>query len=223
MQARLTRTAVTLDASTNVYGEGRLVTATLDAPMSSAAELPLPFPRLLDILEDLDQRIPEGFKVEIVGGSIVMSPWSQGFYSRVMDSLLDQLSAHAPEGHRVRSHPNLYVFPKVQRAFGPDIHVVDADATHVRGIRLPGEALSLAAELTSESTRGNDWGDKLEAYGRAGVPVYLLVDMQKETVSVFSAPSGHGYQSSSTVEFGQKIHIPEPFDFTLDTSSFSVA
>jgi Uma2 family endonuclease len=223
MQARLTPTAVTLEASTNAYGEGRLVTATLDAPMSSAAELPLPFPRLLDILEDLDQRIPEGFKVEIVGGGIFMSPWSRGSYMPIMNELVKQLSGHAPEGHMTAGFPCLFVFSEVQRAFGPDIYVADADAVNVPSIRLPGEALSLAAELTSTSTRGNDWGDKLEAYGRAGVPVYLLVDMQKETVSVFSAPSGHGYQSSSTVEFGQKIHIPEPFDFTLDTSSFSVA
>ncbi|TKA10890.1 Uma2 family endonuclease [Actinacidiphila oryziradicis] len=191
--------------------------------MSSAAELPLPFPRLLDILEDLDQRIPEGFKVEIVGESIVMSPWSKGAYLPIMRSLTRQLNQHAPENHVADVAPCLYVFPSVSRAFGPDIHVADADAVVVDSIRLPGEALSLAAELTSGSTRGNDWGDKLEAYGKAGVPVYLLVDMQKETVSVFSAPSDHGYQSSSTVEFGQKIHIPEPFDFTLDTSSFSVA
>jgi Uma2 family endonuclease len=124
---------------------------------------------------------------------------------------------HSYGGYAGRVHERLWGGPPS----GPDIHVAEADATHVKGIRLPGEALSLAAELTSESTRGNDWSDKLKAYGKAGVPVYLLVDMQKETVSVFSAPSSHGYQSSATVEFGQKIRIPEPFDFTLDTSSFS--
>ncbi|HTK61499.1 MAG TPA: Uma2 family endonuclease [Pseudonocardia sp.] len=189
--------------------------------MTAAADLPLSFPRLLDILEDLDQRVPEGFRTEIVGGGIFMSPWSRGSYMPIMNELINQLSGHAPDGHMTAGFPCLFVFPEVERAFGPDIYVADADAINIPSTRLPGEALALAAELTSGSTRGHDWGDKLEAYGKAGVPVYLLVDMQKETISVFSAPSSHGYQARATVEFGQKIHVPEPFDFTLDTASFA--
>ncbi|MFP3991234.1 Uma2 family endonuclease [Streptomyces sp. E11-3] len=85
---------------------------------------------------------------------------------------------------------------------------------------MDGEALSFVAELTSTSTRGVDWEDKVPVYGRAGVPVYLLVDMRDETATVFSEPSGKGYRSRTTAPFGAKLRIPAPFDCDLDTSEF---
>ncbi|MEU6703108.1 Uma2 family endonuclease [Streptomyces wuyuanensis] len=50
---------------------------------------------------------------------------------------------------------------------------------------MDGEALSFVCELTSASTRLVDWQDKVPVYGRAGVPVYLLLDMRDLTATVF--------------------------------------
>jgi Uma2 family endonuclease len=88
------------------------------------------------------------------------------------------------------------------------------------GNRLDGESLTLAAELTSSSTRDDDLTDKAVVYGRAGVPVYLLLDMQEERATVFWDPSPKGYESRETRPFGEKLHIPAPFDCTLDTTGF---
>ncbi|MGW0209229.1 Uma2 family endonuclease [Streptomyces sp. NPDC003233] len=88
------------------------------------------------------------------------------------------------------------------------------------GNRLDGESLTLAAELTSSSTRDDDLTDKAVVYGRAGVPVYLLLDMQEERATVFWGPSPKGYESRETRPFGEKLHIPAPFDCTLDTTGF---
>jgi hypothetical protein len=57
-------------------------------------------------------------------------------------------------------------------------------------------------------------------YGEAGVPVYLLLDMQEESATVFWAPSAKGYTSHTTVPFGKPLHIPAPFDCELDTGGF---
>ncbi|WP_420706513.1 hypothetical protein [Streptomyces sp. 303MFCol5.2] len=61
---------------------------------------------------------------------------------------------------------------------------------------------------------------RVEVYGKAGIPVYLLLDMQEERATVFWAPSAKGYESHCTMPFGEKLAIPAPFDSVLDTTSF---
>ncbi|MDT0345256.1 Uma2 family endonuclease [Streptomyces litchfieldiae] len=194
------------------------MTVMMERPSTISTPEQTEFEKLCRTLEQLD--VPVGYRAEIIGGSIVMTPWSQGFYLDVMESLADQLRPHAPKGHRVSVAPCLYVFPQWERGFGPDLHVADAGATRVRSIRLPGEALSLVAELTSESTAERDRSDKVERYGKAGVPVYVLVDMLTFRVVVFSRPGEDGYRTHNEFKFGETVRIPEPFDCKLDTSGW---
>ncbi|WP_205324135.1 Uma2 family endonuclease [Glycomyces sp. YM15] len=74
--------------------------------------------------------------------------------------------------------------------------------------------------MTSTSTRGNDLTVKLDVYGRS-VPIYLLFDMKKQDLTVYSDPSERGYQTHTTVAFGKPVTVPAPFDFELDTSAFN--
>ncbi|MFJ9657248.1 Uma2 family endonuclease [Streptomyces griseoflavus] len=177
------------------------------------------FEGLLRTLDELD--VPDGYKAEIIRGNIVVSPWSKGYYLDVMELVCEQLRQHVPEGHRVSYGPFLYVFPGVERAYGPDIHVAHRSASRSTGNELDGEALSLVAELTSASTRDDDLTDKVVTYGKAGVPVYLLLDMQEEQATVFSMPSAKGYEARCTKPFGEKLPIPEPFGCVLDTTGFT--
>lgn len=168
----------------------------------------------------LTMEVPDGYRAEIIRGSIVVSPWSQGFYLPIMRSIRTQLEPHAPKGHIVDVAPFLFAFPEQERAYGPDVYAADERAFQGRGRYVDGEALSLAVELTSTSTRDADWEDKVPAYGKHGVPVYLLLDMQEESATVFWAPSEKGYTSHTTVPFGKTLHVPAPFDCELDTSGF---
>ncbi|ONK14472.1 Uma2 family endonuclease [Streptomyces sp. MP131-18] len=175
--------------------------------LSGAAE----FEELCQALDRMD--VPAGYQAEIVGGVIVVSPWSKGFCLDVMDSLAEQLKPHAPEGHRISQAPCLYVFPERLRGFGPDVHVAEAAATRIDSTRLPGEALSLVAE--------RDRSEKVESYGRAGVPVYVLVDMLVSRVVVYSRPSAEdGYRTAVETKFGETAHVPAPFGCDIDTSDW---
>jgi Uma2 family endonuclease len=194
------------------------MTVMIERPTIRPPTQPTSFDELTELLEELD--VPEGFRAEIFGGSIVVTPWSQGYYLDIMDSLVEQLRPHLPEGHRISQAPCLYVFPEASRAYGPDVHVADAQATRIRSYKLPGHALSLVAELTSPSSADKDGRDKVERYGKSGVPVYLLVDMLQESLMVYAKPDDHGYRVCSQVTFGEKVHIPEPFDCELDTSGW---
>ncbi|MFF6976629.1 Uma2 family endonuclease [Streptomyces sp. NPDC008343] len=183
------------------------------------AEAPGAFERMLRIAEELDT--PDGYKAELLRGKIVVSPWSKLRYKKAMKALRLQLEPHAPEGHDVDVAPFLFVFPGSERGLGPDLHVADEAAFDAEGRHADGAALSLVAELTSESTKDADWLDKLYTYGCV-VPVYLLLDMQLQEVTVFWDPSPKGYRSRTTVPFGEPVHVPAPFDFELDTSGFGM-
>ncbi|WP_320777336.1 Uma2 family endonuclease [Streptomyces sp. CRN 30] len=176
------------------------------------------FEDLLDVLDELN--VPDGFKAEIIRGNIVVSPWSKAYYLDVMDLVCDQLRPYLPDEHRVTASPALYVFPGIERAYGPDIHVAHRQARRHTGHRLDGEGLSFVAELTSPSTRDNDLTDKAETYGKAGVPVYLILGMQLEQATVMWGSCAKGYQGRVTKPFGEKIDIPGPFDCMLDTEGF---
>lgn len=193
------------------------MTLMTERPTTSGTE-PRSFEGLLDALDELV--VPDGYKAEIIRGSIVLSPWSKSYYEDVMELVCDQLRPHLPEGHRISVGPFLYVFPGDERAYGPDIHVSPRRISRTTSNRRDGEALLLACELTSTSTRDDDLTDKVMVYGRAGVPVYLLLDMQEELATVFWNPSSKGYESRDTRPFGERLSVPAPFDCVLDTLGF---
>ncbi|WP_051392836.1 Uma2 family endonuclease [Glycomyces arizonensis] len=176
------------------------------------------FGYMVETASELD--LPDGLNAEVFGRNIVVSPWSKAYYGTGMMSLLDQLNAHAPDGHKAREAPFLFVFPE-WGALGPDVYVLETDMMNIDSNQIPGEALSLVAELTSTATRDNDRNQKKDIYGRSGVPVYLLFDMKERALTVYSDPSRkRGYQAQVTVDFGKSAYVPEPFDFELDTSAF---
>ncbi|MCH5674921.1 Uma2 family endonuclease [Streptomyces gilvus] len=189
------------------------MTLMTERPTTNGSE-PHSFEDLLDTLDQLD--VP-GYRAEIIKGSIVLS---KGYYRRVMRMVCSQLEPHLPEGESIGSEPFLFVFPGDERAYGPDIHVAPEQVFETTSNRLDGEALSFAAELTSTSTRDDDLTDKVMVYGRAGVPVYLLLDMQEEQATVLWTPSARGYEAHCTKPFGEKLTIPAPFDCVLDTAGF---
>lgn len=192
------------------------MTVMIERPTTDGSE-PSTFEGLLDALDELD--VP-GFKAEVIRGSIVLSPWSKGYYARVMSLVCGQLEPHLPDGQLIERSPFLYLFPGAQRAYGPDIHAAPRRVFETTSNHLDGEGLSFVAELTSPATRDEDLTDKVEVYGKAGVPVYLILDMQEEQATVLWTPSGKGYESHLTRPFGEKLHIPAPFDCALDTTGF---
>jgi Uma2 family endonuclease len=194
------------------------MTLMAERPVISGTEPSGSFGELLDLLDEL--HVPDGYRAEIIRGSIVVSPWSKGYYLRVMRSVCSQLGPYLPEGHVIERAPFLFVFPGIERAYGPDIHAAPEKVYETGSNRLDGEGLSFVAELTSTSTREDDLTDKVDVYAAAGVPVYLVLDMQKEQAIVYSSPSAGGYEVRFSKPFGEKIYIPDPFGYALDTSGF---
>ncbi|MFE9135480.1 Uma2 family endonuclease [Streptomyces sp. NPDC007355] len=74
--------------------------------------------------------------------------------------------------------------------------------------------------MTSSSTASRDRVQKVRAYARAGIPVYLLIDRDADEAVVCSEPSGDDYGHKSIHKLGTAVALPHPLGFDLDTSAF---
>jgi Uma2 family endonuclease len=174
---------------------------------------------LRDVLEELE--LPEGFRAEIINGSIVVSPAPLAKHNLVFAMLSRQLNRICPDEWAV-TNTQAIALPDSGSYIVPDLVVCAEQALDVNDIELPPDAVMLAAEITSASTANRDRSAKRDMLAKAGVPLYLLIDRYDGNghVTLFAKPSGDGYQELQRVLFGSKILLPEPFDAELDTSRF---
>ena len=78
----------------------------------------------------------------------------------------------------------------------------------------------------SALTAGHDRIVKPAGYAQAGVPLCLLVDAHAPggpTVPLYGEPVGEVYRVHTAVKTGEDIHLPAPFELTLDTADFPEA
>ncbi|MFF3461781.1 Uma2 family endonuclease [Streptomyces sp. NPDC002619] len=82
------------------------------------------------------------------------------------------------------------------------------------------EGVLMVVEITSfdSDTHKRDRVEKPQAYGEAGIPVYLLIDRDRMKVVVHSDPDPRiGYRDVHMAELGEKVVLPGPVGFELDT------
>ncbi|OMI40861.1 hypothetical protein SPAR_03721 [Streptomyces sparsogenes DSM 40356] len=85
---------------------------------------------------------------------------------------------------------------------------------------MPDQTL-LVVEVTSDSNGDTDRIVKRRRYAEYRAPLYLLVDRQERTCTLYSEPGDLGYtEVHGPHPFGTPIRLPEPFDLELDTSEF---
>jgi Uma2 family endonuclease len=104
--------------------------------------------------------------------------------------------------------------------------VTDRDAfSGARGEYNPvaGEPVHLVVEVTSPSTRDQDYHRKRQIYAEAGIPYYLIIDRQQRVCLLHrlpdSGPRAYG-EPVARVPFGQALSLPEPLSFDVDTAQF---
>ncbi|GAA3856993.1 hypothetical protein FH715_07900 [Streptomyces sedi] len=74
----------------------------------------------------------------------------------------------------------------------------------------------MVAEITG-SRPERDRVDKLLAYARGAIPLYLLIDRDRRAATLFSEPSPQGYAQHHQVTLGKPLPLPAPFAFDLAT------
>lgn len=129
----------------------------------------------VDDLDDLD--LPPGSKVEIIDGSLHVTPAPAVGHQAVSRRLRHAIERQLPDSLVLLT--DLGVGDQ-RRYLVPDLVVADADAvaaaSRAGSAYLAPDAVLLAVEVVSPSSRTHDWVTKPNAYPSLGVPLFWVVD-----------------------------------------------
>lgn len=81
------------------------------------------------------------------------------------------------------------------------------------------EEIYLILEV-SDSTLGYDRNTKGEAYSRAGIQQYLVLNVQEKTIEDYREPSADGFQAKQTYRIGQEFNLVAFPEVMIDVSDF---
>ncbi|WP_121703837.1 Uma2 family endonuclease [Streptomyces sp. E5N298] len=191
--------------------------------MSALSAEPTPggagWDEIVRVLEETDA--PEGSKVEIIEGIVTVAPPPSEAHNDTAELLQLSLYTAVPEGCGIYQTLGLGV-PETAGVFQPDLCVVPRVALR-QGRRVHASEAELVVEVTSRSNANHDRIKKVRGYARAGVPLYLLLDPWHSgcpTVTLYGVPEDGTYRVLASVEYGEKLTLPSPFDLDIDTGVF---
>ncbi|EME99602.1 hypothetical protein H340_15476 [Streptomyces mobaraensis NBRC 13819 = DSM 40847] len=177
---------------------------------------------LLDYFLTLET--PEGFRAEFIEGEIVVSPAPDGDHEHVFSRLVRQILRRSAtdmdvSGNKGLKLPRGGLCPKNYAV--PDATFASHRLNLYRGAPtwMDPDGVALVAEVTSTRSE-HDRTAKRHCYARAGIPLFLLVDRDESTVTLFAEPTREDYAEIHSVPFGKSLPLPAPFDFDLDTTDF---
>ncbi|MGW3120946.1 Uma2 family endonuclease [Streptomyces sp. NPDC001107] len=167
---------------------------------------------------------PEGFRGELIEGEIVVTPPPDGehekYISRIVRQVIKRSSTEMDfsgnKGLRLRSGeacPKNHVVPDV--TFAP----LERDLFGGADSWMPCNGVAMVLEVTSTKPKA-DREAKRRCYARGGIPLYLLVDRDAASVTLFSDPEKDDYRGLCTRPFGKPLTLPAPFAFDLETTDF---
>jgi Uma2 family endonuclease len=137
--------------------------------------------------DDWLQLPADDFRYEIIDGVLYMSPPPSTAHQRAVSKLVARMEIHAEnEGlGMVFPAPIAVQLPDQSAIVQPDILFIAKERQHIVGSTVIEGAPDLIVEILSPSNWPYDRGEKMEAYRRAGVREYWIVDGRAETVEVF--------------------------------------
>ncbi|MEV4876055.1 Uma2 family endonuclease [Streptomyces cyaneofuscatus] len=171
----------------------------------------------LDEMFEWLEPTPEGFKVEIVEGTVHMSP-QRDTHWRIILAIIKQLLPRFAED---RLLSDVRIDFGEGNGFAPDIvKLFDQVAKDSRGRWLP-EHIEFVGEVISKGTAAADYGPKKAAYAAAGVPVFLIVDPYVGRCLLHSEPKDGDYHKKLVVDFGLDVDLTgTSMDLVLKTDAF---
>ncbi|WP_333744187.1 Uma2 family endonuclease [Streptomyces ardesiacus] len=195
----------------------------------SAASVELPHGDLPLIAEAnrIMDRLP-GYRVEIIGGQLLVTPPADVPHSRALTRLMRPFIAAGLDdgGTEVHQGIGLWLPMDAEDYAVPDLAVVDADVDDhlVENNCYDPVCFRLVLEVTSSNWR-NDLKTKVTAYAAAMVPVYVIVDRKHQRLHVLTDPDCADYSTHRVHSPGETVTLPDSLgaEVTLDVGAILAA
>ncbi|WP_155054369.1 Uma2 family endonuclease [Streptomyces blattellae] len=177
---------------------------------------------LSEAADRLWEELP-GHRVEILNGSIVVTPPPDGSHQDVLTWLIEEFASVGTRraGLRYVAGIGLWLPTGPDDYAVPDFSLVDADykdALVEKNCYAP-HVFHLVLEVTS-SNWTNDTATKVDIYARAGIPAYLIADRKHDEVLHYQNPIDGKYPDPVRYKRGQTVPVcvPESVGITLGLS-----
>jgi Uma2 family endonuclease len=162
--------------------------------------------------------VPEGYKVEIVEGTVYLTP-TRNTHWEIIAGLLEQLRTKYPR-KRLKSDVRID-YPGHLNGFATDVTVMAEGAAKTEAGNPRHEDVEFVAEVISKGTAANDYGPKKTAYATAEVPVYVIADPYQRRCHIYTQPKEGDYEIETTVPFGSDLDLTgSVVGLTLKTDEF---
>ncbi len=193
----------------------------------SAASVEQPFDdeepfSLTAIADEIMERHP-GYRVEIIGGHLLVTPSPDAPHARALTKLMRPFIAAGLDDDETEVLQNVGLWlPTGDEDYAiPDLVVVDADIDDhfVENNAYDPVCFRLVLEVTSGNWK-DDLKTKVAAYARAAVPVYVIVDRKHQRLHVLTDPAGDTYEKHRPHAPGEIVTLPDSLGakVTLDVA-----
>jgi Uma2 family endonuclease len=171
---------------------------------------------VLAAFHEIDGRLPEGFRTQVVDHEIVVSHVPDGDHESIVSWVMKQVSRYAEQDLHCSARRGLVV---PGGRYVPDCTI--APVGHFRGHAAwaPADGVSMVVEVAS-GVADHDRLRKPYGYAAAGIPLYLLIDRTAHEVVLYGKPDGEAYHAQLREPFGRDVELPAPFSFALSTTEF---
>ncbi|MFB0616783.1 Uma2 family endonuclease [Streptomyces sp. AGS-58] len=166
---------------------------------------------LTAIADEIMERHP-GYRVEIIGGHLLVTPSPDAPHARALTKLMRPFIAAGLDdgGTEVLQSVAIKLPTGAEDYCIPDLVIVDADIDDhlIENNAYDPICFRLVLEVTSSNWR-DDLKTKVGAYAEAKVPVYLVVDRKHQRLHVLTEPDGNEYASHRVHAAGETITLPD--------------
>ncbi|MEU9455592.1 Uma2 family endonuclease [Streptomyces sp. NPDC048277] len=162
---------------------------------------------------------PEGIKVELLRGEIVMTAAPDLVHNRIVTDVQDQIPRKRWE--RLQT-TDLDIIDEASEPI-PDLVVSERGVAPSSGNLVPSQWVTLVVEVVSKTSVDRDYGIKRSIYAAGEIPAYLIIDPIMAHFVLLSDPVGEGdqadYRGQWITKFGDPVLL-ELLGVELDTSEF---
>jgi Uma2 family endonuclease len=162
---------------------------------------------------------PEGMKVELLRGEIVMMATSDLVHNRIVADVADQIPRKRWERLQVT---DVDIIDETSEPI-PDLVVLERGVAPDSGRLLPSQLVTMVVEVVSKTSVQRDYDIKRSIYAAGEVSAYLIVDPIMAQCVLLTKPVGKGenadYQRQQITKFGAPLPL-EDLGLELDTSEF---